>query len=162
MKLDATQQKFIFYTVGGILVYQIAVKPLLEATGLKDTKEEADLKKLKLEAENLPANQNYWAPSYYKQIVGGMKATIFTVASADRLCKELKDAKGFFNDNEEQIYSVFRACKFKTQISFLVERFRFLYKLDLYTWLRDSVLNEKELSTVLNITSKLPTGFNIR
>ena len=91
-----------------------------------------------------------------------MKATIFTVASADGLCRQLKDAQGFFNDNEEQIFGVFRAVRFKTQISFMVERFRLLYKLDLYTWLRDSVLSEKELSTVLNITSKLPTGFNIR
>jgi hypothetical protein len=162
MKLDATQQKFIFYTIGGIVVYQIALKPLLESLNIKDTKEEADLKKLKQETENLPVSQDYWRPSYYKQIVGGLKATIFTVASADKLAKQIKDAQGFFNDNEEQIFAAFRFCKYKTQVSFLSERFAILYKQDLYTWLRDSVLSKSELSTVLNITSKLPTGFNIR
>jgi len=162
MKIDSTQQKFIFYTVGGILIYQIALKPLLEATGLKDTKDEANLKKLKAETENLPVTQNYWNPNYYKQIVAGLKAMVFTQASGDMLAKQLWNAKGFINDDEAAIYGVFRQCKYKAQVSYIAARFYALYRADLYTWLRDKVLNENELATVLNITSKLPTGFIVK
>lgn len=155
-------EKILLYSVGGLAAYNFILKPILEGLNLKDTAEEKAKEKLQTETENLPVNSDYWKPSYYKQVLGGKRSMIFTQASADNLCKRLMGAQGTFNDNETVIYGVFRQCNYKSQVSFLAERFFILYRKDLYTWLKEDVLNQTELNIVLNITSKLPTGFIVK
>lgn len=135
-------------------LYLGVFKPLLEALGLKDTKEEKDAERLKQQTEGAAYEKDYWNPGY----IAGRQAMLLTDASARALTKQLWDAAGIFNDDEEQIYAVFRSLKYRSQVAFLAFYFAKLYKKDLYTWLRDSVLNKEELATVLSITNKLPSG----
>jgi len=96
-------------------------------------------------------NENYFAPSYYKQFAG---APLLTVASANNLCATVYNAAGFFNDDESAVYGVFQSLTYKTQVSFLAERFYSLYGKSLLGYLNE-FLNQSELATVANITQKL-------
>ena len=162
MATNSIQEKLIVYTLGGVAVYYVVVKPLLEALNIKDSDEEKKDKKLQEETENLATKDNYWKPSFYKQVINGYRSMIFTQASADNLCKRLMGASGQINDLETVIYGIFRQCNYKSQVSFLAERFFVLYRKDLYLWLKEDVLNQSELNIVLNITSKLPSGFIVK
>jgi hypothetical protein len=141
------------------LAYDKVIRPYLEALQVLDTKEEKEADEVRKKTENQSIQNDYWNPSYYQNRPVGMAAKILTTAYADALAKTIYSATGFFNDNEEKIYGAFRALQYKTQVSFLATRFFALYKKDLYTYLRDKVLNREELDTVLKITNKLPTGY---
>lgn len=147
----------LLYTLVAFGGYFLVVKPLLESLNIMDTKEEKDAEKLRQSTEQSGYKSDYWNPNY--TVRKGYKAYLLTESSARALVDKLWNASGAFNDDEEAIYSVFRTLKYKTQVSFLAFWFNKLKKKDLYTWLRDSVLNQNELNTVLTITSKLPEGF---
>lgn len=149
----------LLYIGGAFAAYVFVLKPLLETLGLKDTAEEKAADRLKSETENASASQDYWRPGYFQQGQGKYTVALLTQSRTDALIKKLWDAKGAFNDDEEAIYAVFRELKAKTQVSWLAYNFNRQKSKDLYTWLRDSVLNKEELNTVLTITNKLPTGF---
>lgn len=94
---------------------------------------------------------NVFSPNYYKTVSGAM---LTTVAYADGLCKAIYDAKGLFNDDEAAIYGAFSVLKYKTQVSWLAERFYKNYQKSLLGFLQD-FLNESEMAKVATIVSKL-------
>lgn len=159
MKIDAQTKKIGLYLIGGYAAYKLILAPILEALNIKDTKAEVEAEKLKTNTENATLIKDYWRPAFWLSRPAGYKAYILTAEQSKNLVDALASAKGTFNDDEEKIYAVFRGLKYQSQVSYLAQRFSELKQKDLYTWLRDSVLNEKELNTVLQITSKLPTGF---
>ena len=63
---------------------------------------------------------------------------------------KLIKAHGFFNDNEELVYSVFRLLKNKQQLEQLVAYFNTNYNTDLYSYL-DNFLSTSEFAKVLAI-----------
>lgn len=147
----------VLYTAIGFAGYFLVIKPLLESLNVMDTKEEKDAEKLRQSTEKSGFKSDYWNPNFTAK--PGYKAFLLTESSARALVDKLWNASGAFNDDEEAVYAVFRTLRYKTQVSFLAYWFNKLKKKDLYTWLRDSVLNQDELNTVLTITSKLPEGF---
>jgi len=149
----------LIYGAGLLGIYFLVLKPILENLNLMDTREEKDAEQLKEQTETSQFSKDYWNPNYIKQAGTDYYIKLFPEADMRIYSKRLWDAHGTVNDDEEAIYAVFRAMKYKTQVSFLTYWFNKLYGKDLYTWLRDSVLNKEELNTVLTITSKLPTGF---
>jgi hypothetical protein len=155
MKLKTENVAPLLLIAGGILAWKYAIAPALETVGLKDSA--AD--KTQSHTENLTISKDYWNPTFYQKPPAGYGSIMLTSAYADKLARQLYDSAGWFNDDEEAIYAAFRQCTYKSQVSFLVQRFYELYKQDLYTWLRDSVLNTSELNTVLTITNKLPNGY---
>lgn len=151
--------KYVLIAGGLWLGWRFVLSPILEGLQLKDTPEEAAAKKLQDKVESLNISRDYWNPAFIHKAPAGYTAKILTQSDANILARKIKDAAGYFNDNEEQIYSVFRELKYKSQIAFLVYKFNVLYGLDLYTWLKESVLSAAELNTVLSIAEKLPAGY---
>lgn len=96
-------------------------------------------------------NSNVFSPNYYK---GKSGAPLITVAKAFELGKIIYDAKGYFNDDEAAVYGVFQQLSYKTQVSFLAEKFFDKYKVSLLGYLQ-SFLNETEMATVAAIVNKL-------
>lgn len=139
--------------------WKFVVSPILEGLNLKDTEEEAASKILQEKVENYTPDKNYWSPRFYQIPPSGYVSMILTYQSANGLAKSLNDASGIFNDNESQIYAVFRQCKYKTQVSYLAYYFNRLYNKDLYNWLKNDVLNEEELQVILKMTEQLPNGY---
>lgn len=95
------------------------------------------------------------------------KHMTLTASSRATLAKKLYDAAGQlwkliynpmgYNDNEEQIYSVFRALNYQSQVTALVDAFNKAYNEDLYYWLDDK-LSQKELLTIKKIIDQKPSG----
>lgn len=85
-------------------------------------------------------------------------AKLLTQTGAAAYVNDLWKATGYFNDDEQAIYGVFRAMKTQSQISALAKRFNELKGQDLYSYLKN-YLNEEELLTVKKIIDTKPKYF---
>jgi len=93
----------------------------------------------------------YFSPNYYKTKSG---AVLTTVAYANTWCQTVKDSNGYFNDDEAQVIGAFAQLKYKTQVSWMAERFYILYQKDLLGFLQ-SFLNDAEMAKISAIVLKL-------
>lgn len=80
---------------------------------------------------------------------------LLTSASAAQYVDELWNATGYFNDDEEEIYGVFRKLKTKSQVAFLAKKFNDIKGQDLYAYLKN-YLNNEELLTIKKIIDPKP------
>ena len=113
----------------------------------------------KAETQNLQALENASVWDYNKflsSLPGG--ALLLTQAGAAAYVNDLWNATGYFNDDEEAIYGVFRAMRTQSQISALAKRFNQLKNQDLYSYLRN-YLNDNEMLTVKKIIDQKPKYF---
>jgi len=134
--------------MGGLAAVLIfGTKSILKMLGFDGGKDEA----ASMAALQAAGKEDYFNPNYYKKVNG---AKILTVAAAQMLSKKIYDSKGFFNDDEAQLYSAFQSLTYKTQVSFLAEQFARIYNKSLYGYL-DSFLNVRELGNVATICNKL-------
>lgn len=101
---------------------------------------------------------DYTNPRYLQELLKKPgKTALLTQASAQKLAEMIYKSKGIFNDDEEQLYQVVKAFKYKSQISQVAGNFAAMYKKDLAAYLQ-SFLNENELSKIFDFWQKLPTG----
>jgi len=113
----------------------------------------------KSEREAEAANENTqklvaWDPSYWK--TPGVK-TILTINAAQLAAKTIWDAWGIFNDNEEQVYGVFRSLKTQAQVSEVAQLYYDTYHEDLLESLKNR-LSESEFSVIAKMVNKLPVN----
>jgi len=116
-------------------------------------------------AESNAAQQNlqqletasYWDYNKFLSTVPA-GALLLTQAGASAYVDDLWDATGYFNDDEDKIFGVFRAMKTKSQVAALAKRFNQLKSKDLYSYL-DEYLNDEELLKVKAIIDQKPTYF---
>lgn len=142
--------KAVAWAAGIGAVYFLIIRPVLQSVGVIKTKEEKQQEKQ--EQEYATGSNSPFNPAYYKQ--AGSGALLVTKAVALQLAKELYDAHGFFNDDEEQVYGALRQLKAKTQLSWVADVFYQQYKQDLYTYLR-SFLDDSEMKIVNGIATNL-------
>lgn len=135
----------------GAIAYFGIIKPLTDKLGL--TKDAAS-KEFDNQDKNAASVGSYWNIRYWNS---AKTAQLLKSSTAIALCKQLWDAKGVFNDDEDSVYAVFKSLKYKSQISAVAAYFYQQYKKDLYTWLK-GFLNQEELKTILDYTDNLPTG----
>jgi hypothetical protein len=100
---------------------------------------------------------SYWDYNKFLSTVPA-GALLLTQAGAEAYVDDLWDATGYFNDDEDKIYGVFRAMKTKSQVAALAKRFNQLKSKDLYSYL-DEYLNDEELLKVKAIIDQKPTYF---
>lgn len=136
-------------TLAGLFI----VYRLLQKTGLLPSRES------NLEQQNLQAleSSNYWNYNDFLAKAPGGHA-LLTQAGAAAFVEDLWDATGYFNDDEQKIYGVFRAMKTQSQIAALAKRFNQLKAQDLYSYLKN-YLNEEELLTIKKIIDQKPKYF---
>ena len=105
-----------------------------------------------------------WSPNFYKTLQAqGKNVWILTQASADLLAKQIYQSTGPISDNWPQAFGAIKQCKYKTQISFLCERFKIKYNADLITWLPGGIwpadrFSNAEVVQAIEYVKKLPTG----
>jgi hypothetical protein len=111
------------------------------------------------QAQNLEILEasNYWNYNDFLSKAPGGHA-LLTQAGAAAYVDDLWNATGYFNDDEEAIFGVFRAMKTQSQIAALAKRFNQLKGQDLYSYLKN-YLNESELLTVKKIIDQKPKYF---
>ena len=120
---------------------------LLSGLGLTNTEEE---NQILTEFQN----ENYWNFNEFLDTMpaGGL---LLTQTYAANLVNQLWDATGFFNDDEEAIYGVFRSLKTKSQVAALSKKFYELKGQDLYSYLKN-YLNDSEMLTLSSIIDQKP------
>lgn len=138
-------------------VYLLVVQPILKKIGVLKTQADITVEN----QQTLPNNANPFSPVFYK--TGGRGVLLLSVGAAQDMARKLYDAFGFFSDNEAQVFAIFRALKTQSQVSFLSEQFKNLYKQDLLQFLSkgkgvmpQAGLNNTELNQVINIVNNLP------
>lgn len=99
-------------------------------------------------------NENYWN---FNEFLSTMPAggLLLTQSYAANLVNQLWDATGYFNDDEEAIYGVFRSLKTKSQVAALAKKFYELKGQDLYSYLKN-YLNDSEMLTLSGIVDQKP------
>lgn len=149
--------RYLLYGGGLILLY-IAGNKLFQKLGIVKDKEalEADAANAQLESEN------YFDPAYYEE-----RKKLYTVLSLSdggvAYAKKIYNAKGYFNDDEDTVYGVFRSLQSKTQVSLVAKAFFGLYGKDLKNYLQppNGFLNQDEWNQVVSICSKLKQGIKV-
>ena len=112
--------------------------------------------------EGSGSSSSPWNPAYWKSVNGGTKPISY--ALADTLIKKLTDAMGFFNDDEEAVYGVFKQLPSQAAVSFMADRFFQLKSADLLAWLRggnmwsmgQDHLSNEDVAEIIKIVNKLP------
>jgi hypothetical protein len=139
--------------IGGIIVgglYFLIVRPILQKVGIIKTKEEKEQDE---QEKNLSqGTDSPFNPNYYKTAKAG--TALVTKATAQAVAKQIHDAKGYLNDNEEQVYGAIRQLANKAQLSWVADNFYTLYQQDLYTYIR-AFLSDSEMSIVNGLAKNL-------
>ena len=137
--------------------YFYVLKPILEATGIKSTAEEEEAKRKDAELEN----KGIWdtQASLFKKYKKGTAFQLLKVADANIYATKINDAWGFFNDDEEQVYAQFRALRYQSQVSSIVDAYQRLFKKDLQTTLKAN-LSSSEFAQITKIISSKPSGIS--
>lgn len=141
--------KVIGWGVGIGAAYFLLLRPILISTGVIDSAE--DKQREKVESQFGTSLSSPFNPSWYKTVPG---AILITRATAENLAKILYDGFGFWNDDEDKVYAVFRQLKAKTQVSWLADVFAQEYNADLYQFLR-SRMSDSEMDIVHGIVNNL-------
>lgn len=137
--------------VGGLgIAYFGFINPILKKLGIKkDAEEQAKEVAIKKADTDNAFNPDYWKVAARPKLIFGASPTAAMVA------KEINNAFGYFNDDEERIYAAVKRARTKTMFSQIVSAYRDLYKADLYNTLK-SKLSENEFYIVVKYVSALP------
>lgn len=161
------------YIILGLLGIGV-VKNLAEAFGILDSKEkkyindvleDANMDSTKIQDQSNPFiafNPNYasaivasWQKKYPGQVWNTAKQAKFSQTDYKTMADQIAKAPGFFNDDEDVLYSVFRRIQTQWQLSLLSSFFTTFHKKDLLLFLK-SFLGEEEFSDLLKIIKPYP------
>jgi len=147
----------------GVAIYVI-YKSIKGATNFLDiTKSKADKQVLK----EITSNNNPFSITYWKSFG---KDTVFIVSQteAERLRKIIVDSVSRvpFMTNNSAIFSVFRALKYKTQVSYFADYFLKKENIDLLTYIKfgytffwsNTGIDDTTSKAILEYVNNLPQG----
>lgn len=129
---------YIFLSAGAFAVYKIGQKLGI----FKDANE------VSVDTSEMSATWDYSKPT-------PKGARLLTANSGSLLSEKIYNAHHWYNDNEEEIYSVFRALSSQSQVTSLAYWFKQKYSEDLFYFLK-SFLNDKEMATIIKIINSKP------
>lgn len=150
------QDNQTYLIIGGLLLVYIAGNKIFEKIGLTKTPEDKANESLLAKMET----ENYFDPAYYDERHKKYTLTVLTPESYNNLARNIYNAKGYFNDDEDAVYGAFRAMGAKVQVSQLARTFYNTYKKDLQQFLK-SFLSGDEFANIIKITDKLPQGIKL-
>ena len=133
--------KFIPYIVGAAIVYFL----YKQITGSKAKVKVIDNLDIFNKQKCLELNKQYPA------------AKKLSNSEVQDLAKKLYDAKGFFNDDENAVYSVFQSIPYKSYVCQLTVAFESLYNKSLINYL--DFLSADEKAKIFDYIGKMRNGY---
>ena len=133
--------KYLPYLIGGVIIYFI----YKQITGSKAKVKVIDNLDIFNKQKCLELNKQY--PNAKK----------LSNTDIQELAKKLYDAKGFFNDDENAVYSVFQSIPYKSYICQLTIAFESLYNKNLINYL--DFLNADEKAKIFDYINKMKNGY---
>lgn len=167
--------KIGLYMAGAFIAYK-AIKGLAETFGIIKTKEESGLETATEQASQSSTEASStnpllsFSPLYSNALVVAYKkkypSKVWDVSKQEKidrpkfleLAKDILDAKGYFNDDENKLYNVFKIIQTQYQLSLLARVFSTYHKKDLLEYLK-SILNADEIAPILNQVKNYPQYF---
>jgi hypothetical protein len=137
--------------IGGLIFLVVFGKKILEKIGLVDSKNDKELEK------NL--GSKYLTPEpflEFRKKTGFKIPTYVEDSLINGFVKRLYDSKGFFNDDEDNVYQIFRSAQSKLQVSCFAYYFNQIKGRNLVEYL-SSFLNSDEIARIGEIIEKKPT-----
>lgn len=103
-------------------------------------------------------SENAFDIHYKAKVLDKVKGKIIVLKAeaVNNYAKEIHGAWGFFNDDENVVYGVFRKLRDKVQVSQVAAAYQDTYKENLIDVLYDK-LSESEIKKVLGIVKPLPS-----
>lgn len=155
-KLSTADLFPIFLLVGGVIAFDI-IRRILEAVGLWKDRDEKDL-------DNAATDPgSFWNPNYWRNVLPSGAAYTYAIdlPTATQWASEIYNAFGVFNDNEEQVFNVFRRCKTRANASYIAYAFGLKYGEDLLKFLRggwwpQDRLSDADVNEITKFINKLP------
>lgn len=141
--------------IGFFLAYKL-VKKILDFLGVTKSPETAGL-------DNIASDPNaFWNPNFWQTVkpASASYTYAFTYDQAAALAKNLYDAFGIFNDDEEAAINVFKQCKTQANASYICYVFQSLYGEDCLSFLRggwwpQDRLSDADVWTITNYVNNL-------
>jgi len=147
------QENIIKYGIGAAIAYFLVAKPILQKFGIIKTDEEVIIEK------ELIKNESPFDPKLWKAKAGNI---IITKAVTDDIINKIQNSFTLVSDNYEAILAQFKRLSYKTQISYLADKWRekkgtdLLYFLDngggLFPW---DGLTKENLNSLINYANNL-------
>jgi hypothetical protein len=147
------QENIIKYGIGAAIAYFLVAKPILQKFGIIKTDEAIIIEK------ELIKNESPFDPKLWKAKSGNI---IITKAVTDDIINKIQNSFTLVSDNYEAILAQFKRLSYKTQISYLADKWRekkgtdLLYFLDngggLFPW---DGLTKENLNSLINYANNL-------
>lgn len=173
-KQIAEYLKIGLYGVGAYFLYQ-GIMHIAQTFGLSKTQAEQNIdtagQGANTSATVVPTSNDPFAafnPKYASALVsaynkkyspkvfnGTMNLGGLSLAQYQDFATRINDSKGFFINNNDSLYDVFRGIQTQWQLSFLASVFSAFYKKDLFLYLKGFVSSEK-FNDILNIIKGYP------
>ena len=143
----------------GLLVWVVykPIRELFNTFGITQSKTEQSVQKTQSSGVKSP-----FSPLYWKQFKG---AKLLTIAQADAKAKAIENSIGYvqLKPDFSKILAIFKTLQYKTQVSFLAQRFQTLFNTDLLEYLRNgksnrlvqNALNNNQLKTIIDLVNNL-------
>lgn len=106
-----------------------------------------------------------WDPFFWQDTLDAMKKKkgyikVLNYDLQPKYAKQLWDAKGIFNDDENAVYDVFRNMHYQTSLSILAYVFSQTYSESLYDYLT-SFMSDSEMRKIFDITKNYKVGYSL-
>lgn len=143
----------------GLLVWAVykPIRELFNTFGITQSKTEQSVQKTQSSGIKSP-----FSPLYWKQF---KNAKLLTIAQADAKAKAIENSIGYvqLKPDFNKILAIFKTLQYKTQVSFLAQRFQMLFNTDLLEYLRtgksnrfvQNALNDNQLKTIIDLVNNL-------
>jgi hypothetical protein len=147
----------IFYLLGGVIAFTL-IKKILEKFGIWDSQDTKDLD----HASEDP--NSFWNPVFWQTAkpANAQWTYAITYSTAVDYAKQIYDAFGVFNDDEEAVIGVFKLCRTKANASYIAYAFQHEYGEDLLKFLRGSWiwpqdrLSDADVNEINQYINRLP------
>jgi len=156
MELNEKQGKFILYAVAAFLAYKV-VYSILRATGAVDDKNDVIADQFISSIYLTPdPYKNWMRENGYESYINNLAVRSLFAGSVERIW----NAKGFFNDDEEAIFGVFRALPSKIHVSAVSYYFTQIKGRSLPDFL-NGFMDSDELTFLNSIVNSKPSTFSL-
>ena len=136
----------IIFAIGGIAILYFGGRKILQALGVVNDSTDTAAQNFK--------DQNFW--NYNKFLTDAPPSTLLlSSAFGYNLAEQIYNSYGYFNDDEDTLFSIFRNLKTKSQVASLAYWFNKKYNKDLINYI-SSFLNSSELLALNDIIKVKP------
>jgi hypothetical protein len=139
----------------GIYILYKPIKAIFDTFGITQSQTSQAVQQQQTSGSKSP-----FSPLYWKSI---KNAKILTQANSIAKAKGIHDSINWLGNDYSRILAIFKTLSYKTQVSYLADKFAQMYKTDLLDYLKNgksnflvqNALNDNQVQTIIDFVNKL-------